>query len=191
MLYYALAPDRGESSHGPLAQGLFTLELSSGRVSTFLDQANEILGMSPDLTFVAFHAADRTPPEVRLARLDGASTVLFQPASGAREVSDAVFAPDSSRLAWVTVLEGTASEPTFQLSLASTFGGPVTAIDLGPLLPSGELPVTGASPVAWLTASTILLQVERGGSSTIYRYRVDTGEIEVSAAGTFVTLFYP
>jgi hypothetical protein len=191
MLYYTLADDAGDSSRSPQAQGLFTLDLSSGRVSTFLDQANEILGMSPDLTFVAFHAADRTPPEVRLARLDGASTVLFQPTSGAREVSGAVFAPDSSRLAWVTAREGAASGPSFQLSLASTFGGPVTAIDLGPLLPPGELPVTGASPVAWLTVSSILLQVDRGSLSTIYRYQVDTGEIDVSAAGTFVTLFYP
>jgi hypothetical protein len=191
MLYYTLAADPGDSSRGPQAQGLFTLDLSSGRVSTFLDQANEILGMSPDLTFVAFHAADRTPPEVRLARLDGASTVLFQPASGAREVSGAAFAPDSSRLAWVTVLEGAASRPSFQLSLASTFGGPVTAIDLGPLLPPGGLPVTGASPVAWLTVSSILLQVERGSSATIYRYQVDTGEVDGVAAGDFVTLFYP
>jgi hypothetical protein len=147
--------------------------------------------MSPDLTFVAFHAAERTPPEVRLARLDGASTVLFQPASGVREVRGAVFSPDSSRLAWVTVLEGAGPAPSFQLSLASTFGGPATLVDLGPLLPPGDRSVSGVSPVAWLSASSILLQVERGSSSTIYRYQVDTGEIDGSAAGRFVTLFYP
>jgi len=191
MLYYTLAtPDEASGSFAS-GHGLFVLDLATRRVTTFLDDANRILGVSPDLTFVAFHAAQRTPPELRLARLDGASTVLFQPASGAREVQGAAFSPDSERLVWATVMAGSGAGPSFQLSMASTFGGPVTLADLGPLLPPDPDPIVRAYPVAWLTDSAILIQVDRGNSSTVYRYQVDTGGLTVEAAGTFITLFYP
>jgi len=190
-VYYSLATSTDASGSDLENRGLFVLDLATRDVSPFLDPTNRILGVSPDLTFVAFYSAERTPPEIRLARLDGGSTVLFQPLSGARESGRAVFSPDSSRVAWGTVVGGSGEGASFQLSLASTFGGPASLVDLAALLPSDPSPIRHADPVAWLTDSALLIQVERESSSAVYRYQIDSGEIGPAAAGLFITLLYP
>lgn len=190
-VYYTLAP-REESGRGSgYGYGLYLIEIATGRVSTSLDEANWILGVSPDQTFVAFLAASQTPPEVRIARLDGASTVLFQPLAGARRVMGAAFSPDSSRIAWASVVGESSARESWQLSLASTFGGPTTQVDLGPLMPPDQGPVSAVYPVAWVSGSAVLIQVERGDLSAVHRYQVDSGEWDAAGAGIFVSLLYP
>jgi hypothetical protein len=190
-VYYTMASTEDSSAGVVEGEGLFVLDLATQTVSTFLDRSSRILGLSPDLTFVAFHTAGQSPPEIRLARLDGGSTVLFQPLSGAREVRGAVFCPDSSRIAWGTVVSESGAGDRFQIGLASTFGGPATMVDLAPFLPSDRDPVVQAHPVAWVTDDSLLIQVQQGDSSAVYRYLIDSGQLEPAAPGIFVTLFYP
>jgi hypothetical protein len=64
-------------------------------------------------------------------------------------------------------------------------------MDLTALLPAGQEPVGWAHPVAWLTDTVLLVQVERPSSSAVYRYDLDSGELGAPAAGLFITLLYP
>jgi hypothetical protein len=190
-VYYTLAPQEARAGGSGCGLGLFVLDVATGQVVTFLDENNVILAVSPDQTFVAFLAAEQTPPEVRIARLDGTSTVLFQPVSGARAVLGAAFSPDSSRIVWVTIINEAGIGESWQLSLASTFGGPTSQMDLRSLIPADLPPVRSSYPVAWITDTSILLQVEREGSSSVTRYQVDAGDLGPAVAGVFISLFYP
>jgi hypothetical protein len=190
-VYYTLTPQDGRSPGSGLGYGLFLLDTATGLTSTSLDDSNWVLGLSPDQTFVAFLAAGQSPPEVRIARLDGASTVLFQPLSGTRQALGAAFSPDSSRVAWATVSGDGPARAEWLLNLAPTFGGPTTQVALGSLIAADQGSISAVYPAAWISPSSILVQVERGDSRSVYRYETDSGEWELAGAGVFVALIYP
>jgi hypothetical protein len=188
-VYYCLGQRLPATPDSPLCRGLFSLHLAAGEVSTVLDPAYDLLGMSPDLRQLA--SAEEGSPQVQVRRLDASTLVVFQPLAGGRQVAHAVFSPQGTRLAWANrALDGGGQE-ALSVSLASTFGGPTLQVGQEMIAATSAGQVTALAPAAWLTEDTLLIQAYLEDGPHLFRVSADGSGLVHLSRGLFVGLAYP
>ncbi|MBC8505594.1 MAG: hypothetical protein ISR58_02970 [Anaerolineales bacterium] len=204
-VWYSLMPfGIGGDIVFPPHKGLYYLNLvGGGSENLYLTDDFNPVGISPDLTWVAYAAADNgfvDGENSRLTLYNLYTTVgidiPINPASN-RGAGYAVFSPDNQHVAW---MEGAgwlmAEVPDFhsKVVIANIDGVIITGIRDDILAGfTGDPSAYMIQPMGWLDNETLIVEV-RGddwGNTSLVKVRFDGSGIEYLAPGRFAGFIYP
>ena len=204
-VWYSLMPfGIGGDIVFPPHKGLYHLDLAGGgSENQYLTDDFNPVGLSPDLTWVAYADADNgfvngENPRLTLYNLYTTASVNIpiNPVSD-RGAGYAVFSPDNRFIAW---MEGAgwmmAEVPDFhsKVVIADIQGNIITSLRddvLGGVV--GDPSATTVQPMGWLDNETLIIEV-RGddwANTSLVKVRFDGSGIEYLAPGRFAGFVYP
>ncbi len=204
-IWYSLMPfGIGGDIVFPPHKGLYYLDLTSGGSENvyIADDFNPV-GLSPDLTWVAYAEADNgfvagENPSLTLYNLDTTQSINIPiNTSSNRGAGYAVFSADNQYVAW---MEGAgwlmAEVPDFHSKVVITDiqGQFITEIEaqlIGGIV--GDPSVSRVQPMGWLDTETLIIEA-RGddwGNASLVKVRFDGSGMEFLASGRFVGFIYP
>ena len=173
------------------------LDLATNEVQTLLSVDTSPIGLSPDLTWVAYTGLAPNPITIApLANLGSPLVIPLLPDSD-RGAGDAVFSPDNQYVAWK---EGSgwmmAETPNFHATIRiATTSGTVSAqipdSAIKPLI--GNPTAIWLEPAGWLDGQTLLL-VARGDDydqPMLLRVNADGSGLAVLMPGSLAGFVYP
>jgi hypothetical protein len=188
----------------PPHMGLNYVDMTAGNSDTlFLTSDFNPVGLSPDLTWIAYMPADSgfvQGGNVNLTFYNLYTTVMIEVplrSSSDRGAGYAVFSPDNQYVAWMES-SGTqmAEVPTFhsKVMVADISGNIILELDDNVIASyTGTPNATWAQPVGWLDGEYLLVQVrgENWLDVSLMRVRFDASDIAFLAPGEFAGFFYP
>jgi hypothetical protein len=197
--FYARAPwgSGGDIVYRPRA-GLYLYDATTGETVQVLSDSQQVAGLSPDLNWAAYTAADiTTDPDLYVTNVFTGDTIFFPVApEHDRGAGNAVISPDNAYIAWEEASGWQmAEQPDFQSYL---FIGQMDGTVLGSFTGSDFDAVTGIPtwsvvPVGWLDSSSLILHVipvDYSLGTSIVIFNLTTGEALSFIQGTFVGFFY-
>ncbi len=204
-VWYSLTPyGIGGDIVFPPHKGLFYLDLANpGAENRYLDDGFSPLGLSPDLTWLAYMPAEGgfvagSPARLTLYNLYTAARVevALNPESD-RGAGHAVFAPDNRRVAWMEGAGWLMDEPPSfrsRLVIADIGGNILASLDAAALGNAvGIANAVWVEPVGWLDGENLLVEVRDANweNNGLARLRYDGGQITLLARGMFAGFVYP
>ncbi len=197
--FYARAPwgSGGDIVYRPRA-GLYLYDATTGETAQVLSDSQQVVGLSPDLNWVAYIATDiTTDPTLYVTNVFTGETVSFPVAAEHdRGAGNAVISPDNTYIAWEEASGWQmAEQPDFQSYL---FIGQMDGTVLGSFTGSDFDAVTGTPtwsviPVGWLDSSNLILNVtpvDYSLGTSIVIFNLTTGDALSFIQGTFAGFFY-
>ncbi len=174
------------------------LNLSTYKISTYLDSTKAPSGISDDQTWVAYTSASSVGPLTLMHNFDNASaiTIPLLPDSD-RGSGDAVFSPDNQYVAWREASDvnmGANALVGQTIRIANTRGEILAEIPDPSLLSITNLEQIGwLVPVGWLDTQTLAFEVRSptGDNAYLLSVKYDGSGLAMLATGTFVGLLYP